>query len=388
MKKEILLISNYFPPETGAASNRIHSMIEGFSKQGYTVSVVCPFPNYPQGNIFKDFKGKLYKKYKADFGSIYRLWIWPTKSSNKFIRLIAMLSFSLSLILFFLLKKTPQKILIQYSPVFVGFTGVLMAKLLSKKIILNVSDLWPLAGLEMGLLSPGFYYSILLKMEAFCYKKAHLLLGQSQEILDHVSKISPNTQTFLYRNFPDFLPPNVNDSHNNKREIKIVYAGLLGVAQGIESICKNIRFSEKVSFHIYGSGPEVDQIKNLTKPFITYHGELQREVLHQELMQYDLGLVPLKNRIYGSVPSKIFELSRLGIPLLYFAGGEGENIINETATGFVVPVNDLEKLQEFIDSLTVEELSKYTKDSVQEKAINQFNFQQQFVKLIIAADNI
>lgn len=82
-KKTILVISNYFPPEKGAASNRMFSMVDGFSKQNYKVTVVCPFPNYPQGKIFNGFKGKLYQKEKTAFGEIYRLWIWPSNSSNK-----------------------------------------------------------------------------------------------------------------------------------------------------------------------------------------------------------------------------------------------------------------------------------------------------------------
>lgn len=385
---EILIITNYYPPEKGAASNRIFSLAKGLSKHNYKVKIVCPLPNYPHGNVFSGFKKKIFSRKDENKITVYRLWLWPSKSSNKIIRLFSMLSFSFSLTLFFIFKKSPKKIFVQYSPVLVGFTAVFWGLILRKKIILNVSDLWPLAGLEMGLLTKGAYYNILSKMELFCYRKSHLILGQSQEILTHVSKISPNTPSFLYRNFPNFSPPKVYDTHQNKTEIKIVYAGLLGVAQGIESICKSIRFSEKVSFHIYGSGLEVDQIKTLTKPFIYYHGELQREVLHQELMQYDLGLVPLKNRIYGSVPSKIFELSRLGTPLLYFAGGEGEDIINETKTGFVVPVNDSEKFQEFIDSLTVKKLTKFTKVTVQENAIKQFDFQQQFAKLIIVIERI
>jgi len=380
--KEILFITNYFPPEKGAASNRIFSMVEGFSEKNYKVTVVCPLPNYPQGKVFKNYKRKLYQNTEESFGKLYRLWLWPTKSSNKFIRLFSMLSFSFSLTLFLLFKKTPKLVFVQYSPVFVGFTSVLWSKILKKKIILNVSDLWPLAGLEMGLLSKGFYYNTLTKMERFCYKKSNLILGQSEEILTHIRENDIKNPLFLYRNYPNFNPPEISGKSFPKEEIKIVYAGLLGVAQGLCTICNEIVFSEKVSLHIYGTGPEAEKIKNLNKSHIYYYGEIEREQLHIELQKYDIGFVPLTYRIYGSVPSKIFEISRLGLPILYFAGGEGGDIVKDHNLGWVVAVNNLPELQQFINSLSESELNLFNKSNVQKSAVNSFGFQEQFTSLI------
>ncbi len=386
-QKEILIISNYFPPEKGAASNRIFSMVKGFSENNYKVSVVCPLPNYPQGKIFKGYKGRFYKKEKTAFGKINRLWVLPSNSSNKFVRLLSMLTFSFSLTLFLLFTKSPKKVIIQYSPVFIGFTAVFWAKLLNKNIILNVSDLWPLAGLEMGILNKGMYYTILLKMEHFCYYKSHLILGQSEEILHHIKEIEINKPIFLYRNFPDFTPPEIIENPNIKNPIKIVYAGLLGVAQGLLKICNEVEFTKEVQLHIYGNGPETEKIKLLKKENIFYHGELDREILHQELQKYDIGFVPLTNRIYGSVPSKTFELSRIGLPILYFAGGEGEMLVNKFNLGWVIPVNNLQEFQLFINSLTSEKLLNFSEKEIQKTAITNFNFRIQFEELIDLVDN-
>ena len=51
--KDVLIISNYFPPEIGAASNRIFQLAGGLSKE-HSVSVICPLPNYPTGKVFED----------------------------------------------------------------------------------------------------------------------------------------------------------------------------------------------------------------------------------------------------------------------------------------------------------------------------------------------
>ncbi|MFC7356129.1 glycosyltransferase family 4 protein [Jejudonia soesokkakensis] len=375
--KRILLVTNYFPPEKGAASNRLWSLAEGLSKKGYDVQVVCPLPNYPQGVIFSDFKGSFYKKRIANEITIHRLWLWPSNSPNKFFRLLSMLSFSLSLSLFFILKTLPKKIVVQYSPVFVGFTAVFYGWLFRKRIILNVSDLWPLAGLEMGLLKKGFYYSLLEKMERFCYKKADLIIGQSEEILEHIKKLVSKKDTFLYRNLPNFEPIFPKEKVSTA-PIRIVYAGLLGVAQGVFKICNQIKFPSTVELHIYGAGPEASAIKSIENLQIKYHGEVSREELHQVLSTYDVAFIPLVNRIYGSVPSKIFEYTRLGVPVLYYAGGEGGDLVKMHQLGWTIPVKNEKELQKFIDAFSEIKLTEYPKESVQQKAIEAFDFDKQF----------
>ncbi len=385
MSKEILLITNYFPPEKGAAANRMQSIMEGLGKAGYSVKVVCPLPNYPKGKIFEGYRGKLSMIENISFGKILRLWVWPSNSTNKFVRLLSMLSFSISLVLLFIFNKTPKKIFIQYSPVFVGFTAVCLGRLFSKKIILNVSDLWPLAGLEMGVLKKGWYYSLLLKMERFCYRKADLIVGQSEEILQHVSNFEIEKPIFLYRNIPNFDVPSIKEKPTTE-EIKIVYAGLLGVAQGIFEICQNISFPKNVSLHIYGSGPEADKLQNLEKQNIFFYGELDREKLHKELQNYNIAFIPLIKRIYGSVPSKIFEYTRLGLPVLYFAGGEGGEIVERESLGWVVSVNDFSALQDFINFISETELKRFPKIIIQKNSVLSFDFNRQFEAFITSLE--
>lgn len=394
MSKEILLITNYFPPEKGAAANRMQSVAEGLGKAGYTVKVVCPLPNYPNGKIFEGYSGKLSFKENSSFGKIVRLWVWPSNSTNKLVRLLSMISFSISLVLFFLFSKTPKKIFIQYSPVFVGFTAVCLGRLFSNlpagkagKIILNVSDLWPLAGLEMGILKKGWYYSILLKMERFCYRNADLIVGQSEEILQHISSFEKEKPSFLYRNIPDFSIPEITPTKYSQ-EIKIVYAGLLGMAQGLFQICNQLSFPENVSFHIYGAGPEAEKIKALQQQNVFFHGELDRNSLHKKLQEYDISFIPLVKRIYGSVPSKIFEYTRLGLPVLYFAGGEGGELVEKKSLGWAIEVDNLEALQHFINTVSISELKLFPKEVIQKNSVESFNFNNQFETFLTAIKEI
>ena len=379
--KSIVLVSNYYPPERGAAPNRIQVLAAALQQYGYTVEVVCPLPNYPTGAIFSSFKGKVYSKSVENKITVYRLWIWPSNSSNKFIRLLSMLSFSASLQWFFLLKRLPRHVFIQYSPIFVGFTAVFWSWLLRKKPILNISDLWPLAGLEMGLLKKGSYYSLLERIEGFCYRKSHLILGQSQEILSHIASKKVTAPLVLYRNFPAFTCQKIQVK-KTEVPIKIVYAGLLGVAQGIAEIVSKITIPEHVEFHVYGDGPDAASLAKLKNTRVQYHGNVSRETLHHQMTQYDVAFIPLVKRIYGSVPSKVFEYARLGLPLLYMAGGEGGDLVSENKLGWVLPVEDFTALQTFLEALTPSVVDEFPKEVIQKRAIAAFNFERQFKEVM------
>ena len=382
MHKEILIISNYFPPERGAAPNRIYSLAEGLQNNGYEVTVVCPLPNYPTGKIFKEYQGKWSSKTKLNGMIIVRLWLFASISRNKFVRLFSMLSFAFSLSLYLTFKKSPKKVIIQCSPLFVGFAGVMFSKLTGKKIVLNISDIWPLAGYQMGLLSKGMYYDILEKIERFNYKNADFVLGQSQEILDHVAEVFPQKSSFLYRNFPNFQID--RSTQVNEGKIKLVYAGLLGVAQGIYNICERINLPPNVEFHIYGNGPEADLVEDVIsrKDNIYYHGMIDRSLLHKELKQYQITLIPLVNRIYGSVPSKIFEYSRLGLPILYFSEGEGSDLVTNLKLGWSIQDNNFDKLNEFLNELGSGMIQLPSNEEILNTVEKSFDFDSQFNTLL------
>lgn len=382
---DILIITNYFPPETGAASNRIFHLAEGLQKHHFNVSVVTPLPNYPTGKIFKAYKKNFKHSSKENDINVYRLWIYASNSKNKLLRLFAMLSYSLSLMWFFLWNKVPKTVIIQSPPLLVAFTSVLFLHSKKRKVILNVSDLWPIAGLELGALKKNFSYRILEKIEYYNYKYSNQILGQSNEILNHVVSLFPKKEIFLYRNFPDFEPQDIIENNNSKGKLKMVYAGLLGVAQGVFKLCNELDYAN-IQFNIYGAGAEKHKIENLIlnnpELDIIYHGEVSRKELHKELKKYDITIIPLLNRIYGSVPSKIFEYARLGIPIIYFGGGEGEVIIKKNDLGWVAKSGDYNDLNTVLSKINLSDLQLSYKKQIQQTAITNFDFKTQ-LKLLV-----
>ena len=388
--QEILIISNYYPPEKGAAANRIEQLALKLYENNYKVSVICPLGNYPKGELFPEYKGKFSVTENRDNITVKRLWIYPSVSKNLIVRIISVLSFSLSLFFYLLFKKTPRKVVVQSPPLLLSFISVFVLSVKNKKIILNISDLWPLAAVELNALKENsFSHKFSLFLEHFIYKKASLIIGQSNEIIAHLKSIIPDKKCYLYRNFPDHKVENLELVTNQNQPIKIFYAGLLGIAQGVLELCEKIDLTAlNIEIHIFGDGAEKNQIEALVltkkRGAFFFHGMMERKDLHETLKTFDIAIVPLKTRIYGSVPSKIFEYGSLGFPILYFGGGEGETIVNENNLGWVAKVSNYTDLNEkliSISNLNKSELDIMKKD-IFKTSENVFNLDIQISDLI------
>lgn len=388
--KEILIISNYYPPEKGAAANRIEQLALKLHQNNYKVSVICPLGNYPKGELFPEYKGKFSVTEKRDDITVKRLWIYPSVSKNLIVRIISVLSFSLSLFFYLLFKKTPQKVVVQSPPLLLSFISVFVLSLKNKKIILNISDLWPLAAIELKALKENsFSHKFSLFLERFIYKKATLIIGQSNEIISHVKSLFPEKECHLYRNFPDHKVENFDLKLEENQPVKIFYAGLLGIAQGVLEMCEKINLNGlNIESHLFGDGAEKNQIEALISSGkgknIFFHGMMERNDLHDKLKTFDIAIVPLKVRIFGSVPSKIFEYGALGFPILYFGGGEGETIVLENNMGWVASVENYTELNsqlQLISKMSKSELFEMKK-RIFDESKNRFNLDNQMQYLI------
>tara|TARA_Y100000589_G_scaffold326011_1_gene364984 strand:+ start:1171 stop:2346 length:1176 start_codon:yes stop_codon:yes gene_type:complete len=348
---QIIIVTNYFPPEIGAASNRINNLSNSLTDYYDYVNIIAPLPNYPTGKIFNNYSQKIYSKEKNNNINIYRYWIYPSNSKNIIKRIMSMLSFATTLWFFAfninILRKS-KWVIIQNSPLLVSFSSIILFKLIfRKKIALNVSDLWPLTALELGVIKKNKFYNFLEFIEKYNYNNSDIILGQSEEIIDHVKSLV-DKKTFLYRNLPKFdfsYLANINSS-----KFKIVYAGLMGVAQGVFDIIKNVKFKNlNVQFDLYGDGNELKKILEFLRlnpnPNITYKGSLPKEDLLKVLPKYNASIVPLTTYIKGAVPSKIFELIKLRVPILFMGKGEASRLIEDWEVGYVCEPKNYKSLE-------------------------------------------
>lgn len=349
------LLTQYYKPEMGAPQNRLYEMMRGLKNLGNEVCVVTAMPNYPTGKIFDKYRGKLTVKETVDDIEVKRYWLYASNSKRVLPRIWNMISFTVMSLFSipYLRKQKLDYLIVETPPLTLAMCGRLVAALAGAKFVANVSDIWPLSAKELGAMSDGFLYKILEKIERRIYKKAYISMGQSEEIVQHIQN-NGGKNVYLFRNGVD---PNrfvVRTRLINKTaSLKLIYAGLLGYAQGIFDICKSVNFRELgVEFHIYGAGGEQRDIEAFLSQNpdcgITYHGVVSRDELPPILISADMTLIPLVKHIYGAVPSKIYESMAAGLPILFVGEGEGATIVKENNIGLVTSSKNYDGLKENI----------------------------------------
>lgn len=351
-----LIVSHYYHPEIGAAASRITFMAEGLRQEGADVDVLTCLPNYPKGRIFEGYRGCFSKRENINGVNVFMCWSFASVSKSALVRMLCMLSFSITLWFFAFKRKLIKSydvVIIQSPPILVGFSALLLfKKLYRRKVILNVSDLWPTSAIELGAMREhSLSHRFLLWVERYLYKHVDAIQGQSNEILRHVKEFVPTKPLFLYRNLQHASDVQLSNT-KQRRPLKIVYAGLLGVAQDILGLVKAINFKELgAEFQIYGAGNQAQQIETYTLMNDTgayYNGMLSKSDVKKILPQYHVSIVPLLVRIQGAVPSKIFDLISLGIPVLFCGGGEGADIVEEYHLGLTSQPGNIEQLKQHI----------------------------------------
>lgn len=348
----IALLTQYYKPEIGAPQNRLYEMVTGLKNLGNEIFVITGMPNYPTGKIFSDYSGKFSCFEDADGIRIKRFWLYASNSRSKIHRICNMLSFSVTSLfsIVFLKKNRIDYIIVESPPLTLGITAWLISKVIGAKLIANISDLWPLSAKELNAISADSkLYRILEKTEKFIYRNALLCMGQSSEIIEYIQSHGAK-DTYLFRNGVD--PERFENIERTRSDDKfiIVYAGLLGFAQGILDICRNVNFRRLgVEFHIYGAGGELKEIENYISENpdkgIIYYGKVTSDEIPQILKNADATLIPLVKNIFGAVPSKIYESMAAGVPILFSGEGEGAKIIMENNLGLVSGSKDYKNIE-------------------------------------------
>lgn len=189
---KILLVAERYWPEVGAAPSRLANMAEGLKKQGCEVDVLTSLPNYPKGRIFDGYRGHISKHEVHGDVNLFRYWIYATVSRNPVARILNMFSFAVMIWLFAFKRKRIKSydvVIIQTPTLVVAASAMHLFKgLYGKRCVLNVSDIWPLTAVDMGAMKKDSRsYRFMERLERYLYRNANGVLGQSEEILNHVA---------------------------------------------------------------------------------------------------------------------------------------------------------------------------------------------------------
>lgn len=383
------LLTQYYPPEIGAPQARLSHLAAQFVRAGHEVVVLTAMPNYPRGKIYPGYGG-FYRRESRDGVAVARTWIYPTQSVGVVRRLLNYFSFVVSSLLAgrfafgrldYLLTESP--------PLFLGISGFLLARVTGARWIFNVSDLWPESAVRLGILKKGASLWAASRLEAFCYRKAWLVTGQSAEILEDIRRRFPGTPTYHLSNGVDtemFSPE--KRSAETRRELAggdekaclAVYGGLHGIAQGLDQVLEAAKLVPNGTLKIVfvGDGPEKGKLQRQADELglsqLRFMDPRERESMPAVLASADVALVPLKIRLPGAVPSKVYEAMGSGAPVVLVADGEAAAIVRDCGAGLVVSPGDVRGLAEALVQLAGDQSLRATmSDAGRRAALERFD---------------
>lgn len=350
----VTLLTQYYPPETGAPQRRLAQLADGLVARGHRVTVLTAMPNYPTGRVLAGYGG-WWREETRGGARVVRSFIYPTQSARTGKRLASYFSFVLSSLAAGLARTPPSDYLLTESPpLFLGMTGYLLSRAKRMRWIFNVSDLWPESAVRLGMLRPGWALRWSERLEAFCYRRAWLVSGQSASIVESVGTRFPGARTYLFSNGVDttqFRPGPANGAFGawNVTRPVALYAGLHGLAQGLDQVLEAAgRDGAGAEIFLMGEGPLKAELQAQARregAAVHFLDGVTADEMPRWVASADIALVTLKREIPGAVPSKLYEAMAAGRPVILVASGEAAEIVKRHDAGLVVAPGDTRGLR-------------------------------------------
>ncbi len=207
------------------------------------------------------------------------------------------------------------------------------------------------------------------KLEAACYKRARLIVVVTEGILNSLSTrgiakekliLIPNGANI------DLFQFNLEAREQIRKDLGLgdkfvaVYAGIHGVAQGLETIIEAARLVQDhhdIHILLIGDGPEKAKISALAAlynlPGLTLLSEKPRGQIPAYLSAADVAIIPLKNLnlFKGALPSKMFDAWACERPVIVSVDGEARQVLEKAQGGVYIPPEDPSSLADTLIQL-------------------------------------
>jgi colanic acid biosynthesis glycosyl transferase WcaI len=362
---KLAILTQYYPPDMGAPQARLSELARRFISRGHEVSVITAMPNYPTGRVLDGYGGALRREIREGV-SVLRTFIYPSQSAALLPRVASYLSFAASsAIVAPFLAGSADFLLVESPPLLLGPTAWWLSGWAGARLIFNVSDLWPESAVHVGVLRrDSGAFRAAAALEAFCYRRAWLVTGQSKTIVADIDRRFPEVRTYHLSNGADtsrFTPSartgTARTALGGEDGTVVLYAGLHGLAQGLDQVLEaadRLRERPGLRFVFVGDGPEkqslIARAERAGLRNVMFLPPRPFAEVPALLASADVIVVPLKSEIPGAVPSKLYEAMASGRPTVMIGAGEPAEIVRRHDAGAVVAPGDVEALARAIEA--------------------------------------
>jgi len=346
---QVLVLSQRFPPELGAAANRLGAVARAFADAGWQVTVVTQFPNYPHGVIACGYQGSLFRSERSH--GIRVLRVRPLLPSKKGIlaRTISELHYSLASMIVGLFQST-NVVYVTSPTMFAVFPALLLAKVKQAILVWEIRDLTWRYARELGKVRSQ---NLVVALETILIRTARrvdrLVVTTAEQREYFVRAGVEQNRITVVPNGVDrelFVVDGAGADASQSRKTRVMYGGLIGYPQGLGvllDVAELLRDETDVEFVLLGEGPEKTALvkaaaeRGLTN--VQFWGAVPRNEYLRLCSQATILFAHLRrlDSLRTALPSKLLEYMALGRPIIFAGEGVGANLVREAECGVVVP---------------------------------------------------
>jgi colanic acid biosynthesis glycosyl transferase WcaI len=345
-----MLLTQYYPPEVGAAQVRLHALACNLRDLGHEVTVVTAMPNYPAGVIQPGYRGRRLAREDVDGIPVIRTWVYAATGSSALRRMACYLSFCVSSLVGCFLAPRPDHVLVESPPLFLGVTAFLVSRLRRVPFIMIVSDLWPASARDLGFVTNRQMLWIAERLERFLYRTASRVTGVAEGICDAIAGCVGRGKVMFLPNGVDvsmFRPLGSQRSGLLRRdEIGFLYAGTHGYTQSLDVIldaAELVHDLPQVVFLFVGDGPEKRRLRQAADDRglanVRFADERPLNEMPVVFSEARAAIAMFRDRpvFSGTRPAKMFPALACGTPVIFAGQGEAADLITENSCGLAIP---------------------------------------------------
>ncbi len=345
----ILFVTQYFPPETGAAPARAAHFARALARAGHEVRVITGFPNHPSG-VFKSRRAPATRE-RWEGILLERVWLYATPRKTAWRRLWNHLSFAVAALPAAMGGARPDLVLASMPPLFLGVTAWCASRLHRAPLVLDMRDDWPHAAIALGEMREGFATRVLAALAGWLQRRAERIVavtpGMRRQFeargleLRRIDLITNGADTEL------FAPgPSMNGASDT---FTVLYAGTHGLVHGMEVIldaAERLRGEPGVRFRLVGDGVAKAPLERAAAErgldAITFEPSQPPEQLAATIHAADVCLATTRDHPFcgETIPVKLFDYLACGRPVVAAVRGDAAEVVRASGGGIVVAPGD------------------------------------------------
>jgi len=367
-----LIVTHYFPPETGAPQARLSALAATWAADGDQVTVLTGMPNHPTGMVPPAYRGAIRRREHLDGYQVIRTWLYATPNEGIARKTAGHLSFMISSVLLGGRRCGPADTVVVSSPTFFSIGAAwLLARMKRARLVVEIRDLWPAIFVELGVLTNHRLIRLLERLELAAYAAADRVVVVSDGFRANlIDRGVPGDKVHTIRNgviLDRFDPGATADPRVRSRlgaragDCLVLYVGTHGISHGLPGIADAAArlAGDPVHFAFVGEGADKPRLRRRVTELGLGNVTMLPGVPHDEvpalLAAADICLVPLRDVPLFSafIPSKMFEYLAAGKAVVGAVAGEAAQILRDAGAA-VVPPEDSAALAEAIRELAAD----------------------------------